>query len=86
MTPPADQTYAKPPLEACRSLRKDYVALLLEKMRAPDGSYEEGFSVPGVNELPRASDRANANLERDNPLSLHDDVRIASLYTFCLTE
>ena len=74
LTPPDDQTIARPPLESCRSLRKDFASILLEKMRAPDGSYEEGFRVPGV-ELPRQSEQATANLERDNPLSLHDDVR-----------
>ena len=43
-------------------------------MRAPDGGYEENFSIPGVAELPRRSEGADINLQRDNPLSLHEDV------------
>lgn len=47
-------------------------------MRAPDGSYEEGFTVPGCSELPRPSEDETANLQRNNPLSLHEDVGIAT--------
>ena len=56
--------------------RREYASLLLEKMRATDGSYEESFSVPGVDELPRRMDEASMNLQRNNPLSLHEDVSI----------
>ncbi|EJD06088.1 uncharacterized protein FOMMEDRAFT_104560 [Fomitiporia mediterranea MF3/22] len=72
LTPPASQSPAKPPLEALKVKRKGYTSLLLEKMRAPDGSYEESFSIPGVEELPRPSEM-RVNLQRDNPLSLHED-------------
>ncbi|KAI0261038.1 rab-GTPase-TBC domain-containing protein [Gloeopeniophorella convolvens] len=41
-------------------------------MRAPDGSYEEGFVVPGGEQLPARTANAG-NLERNNPLSLHDE-------------
>jgi TBC1 domain family protein 5 len=54
--------------------RKQYAALLLEKMRAPDGSYEEGFIAPGGERLPARTSQPG-NLERNNPLSLHDEVR-----------
>ena len=43
-------------------------------MRAPDGSYEEGFIPPGGEKLP-ARAVPPGNLERNNPLSLHDEVR-----------
>ncbi|THH06211.1 hypothetical protein EW145_g4235 [Phellinidium pouzarii] len=73
LTCPADQTPAKPPLDALKSLRKEYTSLLLETMRAPDGSYEEGLIIPGLAELPRPSDDISANLQHNNPLSLHED-------------
>ncbi|KAH8117577.1 rab-GTPase-TBC domain-containing protein [Phellopilus nigrolimitatus] len=73
LTPPASQTTAKPPLDALKALRREYTSLLLEKMRAPDGSYEEGFTVPGTTEPPRSSDETFVNLQRNNPLSLHED-------------
>ena len=48
--------------------------MLLEKMRAPDGSYEDGFIAPGGEKLPVRTVQPG-NLERNNPLSLHDEVR-----------
>lgn len=44
-------------------------------MRAPDGSYEDGFVVPGGEQLPARTVQPG-NLERNNPLSLHDEVRL----------
>ncbi|KAI0303545.1 rab-GTPase-TBC domain-containing protein [Multifurca ochricompacta] len=41
-------------------------------MRAPDGSYEDGFTAPG-GEMPPARTAPTGNLERNNPLSLHDE-------------
>ena len=69
---PAGAPYVLP-IEALRVSRKKYVDLLLEKMRAPDGSYEEGFSVPDSSTPPKSDNHA-ANLETNNPLSLHDEV------------
>ena len=43
-------------------------------MRAPDGSYEDGFIAPGGEKLPVRTAQPG-NLERNNPLSLHDEVR-----------
>ena len=43
-------------------------------MRAPDGSYEDGFIAPGGEKL-SARTVQPGNLERNNPLSLHDEVR-----------
>jgi len=54
--------------------RKEFTTLLLENMRAPDGSYEDGFVAPGGENLP-ARTLQPGNLERNNPLSLHDEVR-----------
>jgi hypothetical protein len=42
-------------------------------MRAPDGSYEDGFIVPGGETLPARTVQPG-NLEWNNPLSLHDEV------------
>ncbi|KAF9246227.1 hypothetical protein BU15DRAFT_85032 [Melanogaster broomeanus] len=36
------------PIELLRSSRKQFSELLFEKMRAPDGSYDESFVVPGL--------------------------------------
>lgn len=48
----------------------------MDKMRAPDGSYEEGFIIPGLGTSPARVDRSGEDLDRNNPLSLHDEVRI----------
>ncbi|KAG2078033.1 RabGAP/TBC [Suillus decipiens] len=61
-----------PPLEALRAHRKRYSELLLEKMRAPDGSYDETFVVPGLT-IPRKNAEQLTDLETNNPLSLHDE-------------
>ncbi|KAF8231329.1 RabGAP/TBC [Tricholoma matsutake] len=58
-------------LDSLRASRQMYIQLLGEKMRAPDGSYEEGFVIPGTLESPRRQSRATWNLETNNPLSLH---------------
>ncbi|KIJ16847.1 hypothetical protein PAXINDRAFT_168295 [Paxillus involutus ATCC 200175] len=60
------------PIELLRASRKQFSQLLLEKMRAPDGSYDESFVVPGL-AIPRRSRPASTNLETNNPLSLHDE-------------
>jgi TBC1 domain family protein 5 len=47
-------------------------------MRAPDGSYEDGFVIPGLDQPPRSPGRQAKptwNLETNNPLSLHREVR-----------
>ncbi|KAF9005602.1 rab-GTPase-TBC domain-containing protein [Cyathus striatus] len=49
--------------------RRRYYDLLLEKMKAPDGSYEAEFTLPGLSTLPRP--KYAGNLEQNNPLSLH---------------
>ena len=43
-------------------------------MKAPDGSYGENLAVPGSEDLPQTAEEARQNLDRNNPLSLHDDV------------
>jgi hypothetical protein len=65
---------ASPPLHALRRSRQEYQRLLLERMRAPDGSYQEGFVIPGTGTSPARTKRADNNLDMNNPLSLHDEV------------
>lgn len=67
------ETLPRLPLESLRASRKNYAETLLETMRAPDGSYEEGFVVPGSTTSPKG-ERMAANLEKNNPLSLDDEV------------
>jgi TBC1 domain family protein 5 len=73
--PPNPTSYGR----AFSSSRKQFTDLLLEKMRAPDGSYEDGFVVPGGEKLPARTEQPG-NLELNNPLSLHDEVCLL----FCL--
>lgn len=49
-------------------------------MRAPDGSYEDGFVVPGTGKPPPRAQRADKNLEMNNPLSLHDEVQFRIMF------
>jgi TBC1 domain family protein 5 len=62
------------PLDSLRASRREYAAILLEKMRAPDGSFEKGFVLPG-SPTSRRMMKAPGNLETNNPLSLHTEVR-----------
>ncbi|KAH9948093.1 RabGAP/TBC [Amylocystis lapponica] len=61
------------PLAALRTTRAEYAALLLDKMRAPDGSYEDGLIVPGTTLSPPRTEQPRLNLDRNNPLSLHNE-------------
>lgn len=70
--PPA---HAAIPFEAIKTSRTAYKNLFLEKMRAPDGGYEEGVIIPGTNESPPRTERSGGNLDQNNPLSLHNEVR-----------
>ena len=74
MTPPEDKTPAKPPIEPLNGLREAYVQLMLEKLHAPDGSYEDGLTIPGIGQLPRQTEKGAANLQKNNPLGLDEDV------------
>ncbi|THH21112.1 hypothetical protein EW146_g377 [Bondarzewia mesenterica] len=60
-------------LDSLRVSRTKFTQLLLVNMRAPDGSYEDGFVTPGTDSPPRRPDGTSGNLERNNPLSLHDE-------------
>lgn len=66
---------AAPPLKPVQAAREAYKALLMERMRAPDGGYEEGFMVPGLGTSPPRTEKSSGNLDTNNPLSLHDEVR-----------
>ncbi|KAG8954053.1 hypothetical protein FRC04_001037 [Tulasnella sp. 424] len=65
------------PSNVLAKARKDYVDLLKARMRAPDGSYEPGFVVPGE-EAPLRTTATQGpsagNWERNNPLSLDEEV------------
>ncbi|KZT70178.1 RabGAP/TBC [Daedalea quercina L-15889] len=65
-------TISVSPLEALRATRHQYTTLLLEKMRAPDGSYEEGLTIPGTSESPSRVAQTRLDLSKNNPLSLDD--------------
>ncbi|KAG9318763.1 hypothetical protein JVU11DRAFT_862 [Chiua virens] len=61
------------PIELLRRSRKQFSEQLLEKMRAPDGGYDESFVAPGLM-IPRRKAHLTAiDLEMNNPLSLHDE-------------
>lgn len=77
LQPSSSDSVAVPPLESLRQSRQEYQRLLLEKMRAPDGSYEDGFVVPGTGRSPQRTQRSDKNLDTNNPLSLHDEVSLA---------
>ncbi|KAI0373274.1 hypothetical protein BV20DRAFT_1104130 [Pilatotrama ljubarskyi] len=64
---------AAAPLKPLQDAREAYKTLLMEKMRAPDGGYEEGFTVPGLGTSPPRTEKQSGNLEKNNPLSLHDE-------------
>lgn len=66
-------------LQALRTARHDYTTLLLEKMRAPDGSYEDGLTIPGTNEPPSRVAQSRLDLSKNNPLSLDDQACGGSL-------
>src|ERR1700722_12575679 len=74
------ESTCNPPLGILRDLRQRYVKLLLEKMRAPDGNYADGFLVPTSDRSKKGSERAIKNLDTNNPLSLHNEVRILHFF------
>lgn len=69
------------PLQTLRTARRDYTTLLLEKMRAPDGSYEEGLTIPGTSEPPSRVAQSRLDLSKNNPLSLDDQACGSDCYT-----
>lgn len=62
-----------PPLQTIRASRERYVELLKEKMRAPDGSYEDGLVIPGFDTATLHPQTSSENWSRNNPLSLDED-------------
>jgi TBC1 domain family member 5 len=57
--------------------RQKYTDLMLEKMKAPDGSYERSFIIPGTEaRSPTRDSPDQKNLEKNNPLSLDSEVFI----------
>lgn len=82
LQPPPDLPLTPQPyLESVQISRQEYTRLLLEKMKAPDGSYEDGFLIPGADTAPERPGKGSSNLERNNPLSLHDEVDLHSFYS-----
>ena len=74
LQPPHLPLTSVPYIESLRSSRAEYKRLILKELRAPDGSYEDGFIAPGIDVPPRRSGVDSSNLDRNNPLSLHDEV------------
>lgn len=76
-------------LHTLQSSRQNYVKQLREYMRAPDGSYEEGFVLPVITLTPPArrttSKDAVTNLETNNPLSLHTAVSLGVISPYPTT-
>ncbi|KAF9264818.1 RabGAP/TBC, partial [Marasmius fiardii PR-910] len=66
-------THPQPLLASLRSSRKRYAEDLSEKMRAPDGSYGDGFIPRDPSYTTRRETVKATNLEHNNPLSLHTD-------------
>ncbi|KIJ44190.1 hypothetical protein M422DRAFT_252206 [Sphaerobolus stellatus SS14] len=62
--------HATPPIEAVRSGRERYISLLKDRMRAPDGSYEEGLRIPGGFTPPVSTAKKPDDWNLNNPLSL----------------
>ncbi|KAG9032142.1 hypothetical protein FRB95_001849 [Tulasnella sp. JGI-2019a] len=60
------------PLNHLKESRSRYVELLQEKLRAPDGSYEEGFNFPGQDGSSAEIQYKAGNWEQNNPLSLDE--------------
>lgn len=75
LKPPA-QDFPTLTLKFWQDSRKTYVDALLDKMRAPDGSYHEGLIIPGVEPLPKPHQITVKNLDKNNPLSLDTEVRL----------
>ncbi|KAF7295000.1 Rab-GAP TBC domain-containing protein [Mycena indigotica] len=62
-----------PPLRSLQSSRKQYVKLMKEHLRAPDGSFEEGVVIPGSSTSVERQASSSNDLETNNPLSLHSE-------------
>lgn len=60
--------------------RKQYAQSLVDKMRAPDGSFEDGFTLPGTSQAPERTTKLEGDLDRNNPLSLDDQVCALHFY------
>ncbi|RDB21320.1 TBC1 domain family member 5 [Hypsizygus marmoreus] len=69
----SSQLRRKSLLPSLRSSRQRYAQQLSKHMRAPDGTYEDGFVLPGSLSLPESPSRGAGNLETNNPLSLHNE-------------
>lgn len=85
LCPPVEQSHnlefgVEPYLEVVRTARANYRELLLERMRAPDGSYEDGLVVPGPSPTPPKKESKTSDLGLNNPLSLHQEVCYHSLH------
>ncbi|GJE98099.1 RabGAP/TBC protein [Phanerochaete sordida] len=70
---PQPDVQARIPLDAIKTARTQYQKLFLDKMRAPDGGYEEGVTIPGTRTSPRRTERTGGDLDLNNPLSLHNE-------------
>jgi TBC1 domain family member 5 len=71
---PVSDIPPRPPLKQLRDLRQKYTNLLLEKTRAPDGTFVDGSVTHGSSVLPKKLGLETENLETNNPLSLDEKV------------
>ena len=55
-------------------------------MRAPDGSYEAGFTLPGETEALPTVKQQKGDWERNNPLSLDEEVNTYIILEVCPTD
>ncbi len=55
-------------------------------MRAPDGSYEAGFTLPGETEALPTVKQQKGDWERNNPLSLDEKVDANIISKVCPTD
>lgn len=64
-------------LDSIHDSRKRYANLVEERLRAPDGS--PGLTMNDPNPQPRRTHAKTEDLDLNNPLSLHDEVRVHHL-------
>jgi TBC1 domain family protein 5 len=73
------------PLNEVRRARVAYTEALKTVMQAPDGNYEPGFTLPGQSRPPTPTEKQKrGEFERNNPLSLDEQVCRSRLFAFRL--
>lgn len=65
-----------PPTTELKAARVRYAALLRNLMRAPDGSHDESYLLSGQAEPLTPAGKPESDWEKNNPLSLDEQVRL----------